>query len=269
MIFLKLKLKPTMETRLYLNLIPESLVASMLPPEEFGNYMAVGVKNRSRGQAIFFEVDPDFTSDHFPLDEIAKRCVPHRDGRPKRSVYLSVYRVLEHVPLSALGQLFLATEDGRVLGLEARPFQPERQEELHLYQEYCPVSVRVASQLQPLDFCRFITRRAQPVSVPKIVFSELVLHDLRLDPGCPEAGDLPYKNIGHLRDCLRELGDGGEKKTKTVERRGCSGLPYRTLRNGFFAGDGERTLHYPLPGRDKLEREHYEWWRSAQSSLGE
>ena len=30
-------------TKLYLSMIPEALVASMLPPEEFGRYLAVGI----------------------------------------------------------------------------------------------------------------------------------------------------------------------------------------------------------------------------------
>ena len=33
-----------MRTYVYLSMTPESLVASQLPPEEFGAYMAVGVK---------------------------------------------------------------------------------------------------------------------------------------------------------------------------------------------------------------------------------
>ena len=33
---------------LYLSLIPEALIASMLTPEEFGVYYAVGTANKSR-----------------------------------------------------------------------------------------------------------------------------------------------------------------------------------------------------------------------------
>ena len=45
-----------MPVHLYFSLIPEALVASMLDPEEFGSYYAVGTKKKSTGQAIFFEV---------------------------------------------------------------------------------------------------------------------------------------------------------------------------------------------------------------------
>ena len=41
-----------MEIYLYLSIVPEALIASMLPPEEFGKYYAVGNKKRTRGGII-------------------------------------------------------------------------------------------------------------------------------------------------------------------------------------------------------------------------
>jgi len=87
------------DVHLYLSLIPEALIASMLTPEEFGVYYAVGTSKKAHGQAIFFEVDADFRQDYFRIDEGIRRCVPHEDGSPKASIYISVYRVLEHVAL--------------------------------------------------------------------------------------------------------------------------------------------------------------------------
>ncbi len=87
-----------MQNYLYLSLIPESLVASMLPPEEFGAYLATGTRKRPHGRAMFFQIAPDFQSDYFDLASADRRCVPHPDGQPKHSVYLSIYRALEHIP---------------------------------------------------------------------------------------------------------------------------------------------------------------------------
>ncbi len=42
---------------IYLSITPESLIGSMLPPDEFGAYLATGTKKRNKGQAIFFELD--------------------------------------------------------------------------------------------------------------------------------------------------------------------------------------------------------------------
>jgi hypothetical protein len=103
---------------LYFSMTPESLISSMLPPEEFGHYLAVGTNKRTRGQAIFFEIDPDFQSDYFDLESIERRCVPHVDGKPKRSVYLSTYRVLENLPIENFRNLYLTTFDGKVLELK-------------------------------------------------------------------------------------------------------------------------------------------------------
>jgi len=62
----------------------EALVASHLEPLEFGRYMALGTQKHTRGNVLFFEVNPDLKSEYFKLDDIAKRCAPHEDGSPKR-----------------------------------------------------------------------------------------------------------------------------------------------------------------------------------------
>ena len=114
-----------MEKFLYLSLAPEALIASNLPPEQFGAYYATGDYHRSFDQAIFFEINPDFKSDYFPMGKFDELCVPHSDGTPHKSVYLSVYRVLEHVPISAFRNLYLTTADGRTLELKKADFVPD------------------------------------------------------------------------------------------------------------------------------------------------
>ena len=94
-----------MKQYLYLSLVPEALIASNLSPEEFGYYYATGAFRRNCDPAIFFEIDPNFKSDYLPIDKIPELCAPHPDGRPHKSVCLSVYRVLEHVPMSAFKNL--------------------------------------------------------------------------------------------------------------------------------------------------------------------
>ncbi len=252
-----------MKVNLYLSVIPEALIASHLAPEEFGNYYAVGSQKRSRGQAMFFEVDPSFASDYLRLEEAEKRCVPHEDGSPRRSSYLSIYRALEHVPLSALGRLYLTTDDGRVLGLDAAPYAPAAGETLHLYQEICPVTPRVASKLAPPEFAEHLTNRANPVSVEKIVFTELRLDALALDPERGDASNLPYPNLDHLRDCLKELRNRYAKSTKVVARETSAAILYRTVLGGFYVGDRTGLRYYPMPSREQLDNEYHAWWRSA------
>ena len=258
-----------MNNYLYLSLIPESLIASQLSPEEFGSYYAVGTLKRSRGQAIFFEVEPGFESDYFDWGEMEKRCVPHPDGRPKRSAYLSIYRALEHVPLSAIKKLYLATDDGRVLGLERGEYAPPTFPRHYLYQELCPITPRIVANLDPREFTRFLTDRTKAVSVETIAFCDLRLDRLARDPEANGIDDLPYRNIGHLRDCLKELESKPNKNTKAVSRAMHQELLFRTIECGFFVGRGDEVIHFPMPTLEHLEREHYEWWRSALNTFGE
>ncbi len=252
-----------MGKHIYLSMIPESLVVSMLPPEKFGAYLAVGTRKRSRGQAIFFELDPAFRSDFFDLEGALERCVPHPDGEPKHSVYAGIYRVLEHVPLSAMQGLWLGTQDGRVLGLQQAT--PSRQflGGYHLYREFCPVHPLIASWLTPEKFCAFITDISSPVSVPRICFCDLQLEGLAEDPRNAEVSDLPYADLQHLRDCLCELDEETGKHTKTVDRIAPQQFPYRCIRTGFYVGDQEGMLFYPIPSVEELETDHYAWWRSV------
>jgi hypothetical protein len=252
-----------MTVHLYLSLIPEALIASMLSPEEFGNYYAVGSKKKSRGQAIFFEIDPDFKTKYFHIEEAIRRCVPHEDGSPKRSIYLSVYRVLENVPLNALGKLFLVTQDGRTLEIEMSGNLPAEEKGLHLYREIAPVPPLVVSTLAPQAFYDLIVRNPTSlIKIPAVCFVELRLGQLADDPQNGNVGDLPYENIDHLRNCLLEL-RGKTIHTKMVDRLPPSVIPYRTIKNGVFVGNAERLIYYSLPPWEDLKKTDYAWWRSA------
>lgn len=257
-----------MKRYLYLSLTPESLIASMLPPEEFGNYYAVGSKKRSRGQAFFFEVDPSKLEDPTIAEEMSRRCVPHEDGRPRRSTYLRIYRALESVPLAALGRLHLVTSDGRDLALDASKITQDPARGYHLYQEICPVTPRVASKLPPSEFAAAITNVAEPVSVPRIVFCELKLWSLAQDPEAVDTNQIPYSNIEHVRDCLRELQNTYAKPNKTVIRFLDQEVLFRTIRGGFYVADATGCLEYPFPSVETLETQYYPWWRSALSTFG-
>ena len=252
-----------METYLYLVIFPESLVMSMLGPSEFGAYLATGTQKRAREQAMYFQLDSGFESDYFDLEKAKKSCVPHEDGRPKHSVYVSTYRVLEHVPLTAIGDLWLVTRDGRGLALQHSEAPGEYEGEYHLYQELCPVHPLIASKLDAKDFNHFITNPEVTVSVPRICFVEMDLGNLAQDPMGRDINNLPYSHIEHLRNCLIDLATKG-KTTKTVNRIQHEHIPYRCLRNGFFVGDPTNMLYYPFPSLGDMEKHHHYWWRSAE-----
>lgn len=252
-----------MKRYLYFSVTPEALISSMLPPDEFGSYLAVGTHKRTRGQVVFFEVDADKAGDYIPKDYIEERCVPHKDGSPKRSLYLSIYRVLETIPLDAILDLYLTTDDGRVLKLAKATNKPSLEQKLHLYQELCPVTPRVASTLAPQEFLNYVTDPETRVYVPRLFFVELRLNGLATDPIAAKADDLPYGNIPHLRDCLIGLKQKEEKVTKTVIRFFSGDVHYRTCINGFFLGNKDKSIYYPFPSKEELEGVYHTWWRSA------
>lgn len=252
-----------MTVHLYLSLIPEALIASELSPEEFGAYYAVGTTKKSRGQAIFFEIDPKFRSDFFNIEAGIKRCVTHEDGTPKASIYISVYRALENIPMSAVEKLYLTTQDGRTLGLAKNEKLPDDGKGLHLYREISPVAPLVVSSLGPNRFFDLIVKEPTSlVKLPAVCFAELRLDELAEDPQNGAVGDLPYRNMEHLRSCLMSL-KTKSIMTKMVDRLPTYGIPFRTIKNGFYVGNQKNRLFFPLPAENDLVKDHYQWWRSA------
>lgn len=250
-----------MKNYFYLVTTPESLIASHLPPIDFGNYLSVGTKKRIHGQNIFFEIDPGKMKD-IPFAYLEKELQPYPNGEPKRSVFFSIYRCLERTPLSALKNLYLSTDDGKVLEIPSSDFEEPETDETHLYQQFNPITTRVASKLSPGRFIRFLTDTSKPVSAPKVFFAELLLNELAVDPNAP-LNTLPYPNPDHLRDCLKKLNETKGKRTKTVLRFLQGDLNFRTVKTGFFIGEQDRFLYYPFPSINELEEKHYVWWRSA------
>ncbi|MFZ1395869.1 MAG: hypothetical protein WAS33_03175 [Candidatus Promineifilaceae bacterium] len=252
-----------MTVHLYMSLVPEALIASMLPPEEFGTYYAVGTHKKLHGQASFVELDPDFRHPFFQIEQGLERCVPHPDGRPKRSVYIATYRVLEHVPLEAMRRLYLVTGYGETLGLDASDEIPASSNDLHMYQEIAPVNPLVVSTLGPADFHAFLTQDPESlIHLPAVCFVELQLGELAADPEQGAVRDLPYNFIHHLRECLVEVNEKN-MHTKMVNRVQSPEFPYRMIKSGIYLGNMNGLRYFPLPPRDELRSKYYRWWRSA------
>lgn len=241
----------------------EALVASMLPPAEFGSYMAIGSKKSSRGKVVFMEVDKDLKSDAFNLDRARHECRPHPDGSPKASVYLAIYRVLEHLPLESVKNLYLTTKDGRTLAIAPQKVAYEaahlRRGGVFLYQELAPARPQVISSLDPLDFGRLMTDPKTPIHLPKLLFA-------RMRVGT-EAGsiagqsDLPYGNLPHLQNCALEV-LSKNKTTKTVERSQ-DDFFYSAIMDGLYLSAATAALYFPFPTEGELKDKYYQWWRSA------
>lgn len=249
---------------IYLTATPEALIASMLPPAEFGSYLSTGTKKRNKGQVIFFEVDLGQIEKLIDMESLNKRCVAKEDGKPKSSVYLSVYKTLEMIPLSALKSLYLTADNGTLLELRKTSYNSSLEDpgKLHLFQELCPVTPLVASGLTPSAFVKKLTDGSTPIVLPKLFFVDLKLGELATNPLKGSAEYLPYSNVGHLRDCLEILKGEYEKHMKTVQRVFSGSLLYRTIETGFYVGSKNEMFFYPYPDMTELENTNYEFFRS-------
>jgi hypothetical protein len=251
-----------METHFYLSVSPiEALIASQLPPEQFGQYMAIGSKNGSYERIMFIELDGGF-GDYFDWAYAKERCVQHENGEPKHSVWMSVYRVLENVPLSVMKQLYLTTKDGRSMGIEPTSDISFPAREFYVYQELAPLTPLVVSSLEPKAFARYMTDPSNKVSVPRVVFSDLKVVDFDDAMRTGNIGATYDKNLEHLKACVHDVKSLPDKPNKNVERS-VSSFSYQIIRDAVYVGDEDSIVTFPMPSIDEIRQKYYDWGRSA------
>ena len=100
----------------------------------------------------------------------------------------------------------------------------------------------IASSLAPSVFLKKLTDGSTPIVLPKLFFVELKLGELATNPLGGSAENLPYPNIGHLRDCLEIIRGEYEKHMKTVQRVFSGELLYRTIDTGFYVGSKRNSF---------------------------
>ena len=256
-----------METYFYLTVYPmEAMIASQLDPEAFGAYMAIGDRKGSAESLMFLEVNPDMLGDAFDLEYATRRCVAHSDGRPKHSVYLSVYRALEATPGEALGNLWLVTRDGRGLKLTRDTYRdPEDWHGTALYQELCPAHPLVVSSLNPKHFAEYIVEDSSTEKMPSSVFADLSMPDLDDPDLTGNTGGYFVNKYDHLKSCVEDLQAGKGKLTKVVNRSAASGFNYQVIGRGVYVGGSiAEPVFYHMPSRGELKKTSYDWAKSAQ-----
>ena len=251
-----------------------ALVASMLGPKEFGRHYATGSSRFFHGTVVFAEIDSTFRHPFFKIDELLEDVKLSPDGSPKRTKFIATYRVLEHIDLAALQNLYVTSVEGRVLELERGPY--ERQHGpgfIRTFQEICPFSAIVLSYMTPMEFGAFITDPDQPKSAPKAMFTQIdlpideFLKNLEENPFLPSP--IPNVHPQKLREQILELRGNPHKAVKGISLDSAfDRISFLRLRTGFWiAGDGQ-TAFYPIPDHATLERDHFEFFRSVEVQGG-
>ena len=258
------------EQHLYAIMWPNhALVASNLDPSEFGKHYTIGSSRYFHSQVVFAEIDSGFRHDYFEIERYMEEVVPKPDGSPKRTKFISTYRVLEHLELSAFRNLYITSVEGKVLTLHQAAY--ERQHGpgfVRTFQEICPLNAIVLSYMTPPEFGVFITDPRQAKSAPKVLFTQI---DLNIDEFLStleanpfHSSPIPNVHPQKLRDQILELKGNPSKKLKGISLDSAFGrMPFLSLRSGFWIADGKDLLYWPIPDHQTLERDHYDWLRST------
>ncbi|HZK20352.1 MAG TPA: hypothetical protein VFC68_06475 [Treponemataceae bacterium] len=255
-----------MSIHYYVTLFPmEALIASELLPHDFAAYMTTGTKKGSAETLIFTEVFEEF-GQHFDWDHAHTHCKPHPDGQPKNSTYLSVYRVVENIPLDKIGKLYLTTRDGSALALEKEVFiiPKEEKRSYALYQELCPIRPLVVSTLSPDKFADYIVKGKNKITAPTLFFTDLKLINFDDMHNTGNIGSFYDKNIDHLKSCIDSVKNTPDKLTKTLARSNGTDFSYQLINRGIYAADKNHLFVYKMPSVKTLEKNHYVWARAAQ-----
>ncbi len=256
------------EKRLYMVLYPNSaLIASQYNPEMFAQHYTSGSSRHYSGKVIFAEVDAGYRNGYFELDAIMDGLVPHSDGRPKATKFISSYRVLEHVDFSAIGRLYISTEEGHCIGLERGEFSVAHQEGFRVYAEIAPMRMLVMSKHDPRKFGAYITDPGNHKSAPKQFYTQLnidlveFLAEFEKNPFKPSP--IPSLHPSMIRDGFHELMSRPTKNNKGLALdSNLDATSYRLLKHGFFFSSKDESLFYPLPSSAEIETRNLKFWRT-------
>lgn len=254
-----------MDIHFYLSVFPtEALIASQLDPKQFGTYMATGSKKGAAEKIIFCELESGFDGP-FDWEYAREKCVPHSYGDPKHSVYLSVYRVLEFVPISAMGSMYLATRDGRTLELTQQEYTPpdDAGRGYFVYHELCPVTPVIVSRLAPREFAANLTDEHNKVSMPKVVFTDLKVIDFDHPDRTGNIGTIYEQKVPHMLECIAAVTSDETKTNKTLTRTHIESFSFQAIDHALYTSDGETIVMYPMPTLEELKEIDYDWGRSA------
>ena len=228
----------------------------------------MGSSRYFHGQVVFAEIDIEFRHPYFAVETFLDELKPKPDGSPKRTKFLKTYRVLEHLDLSAFKSLYITSVVGKVL--ELKPDEYTRAHDpgyIRTFQEICPIPTIVLTYMTPPEFGRYMTHPDQPKGAPKLLFTQVdlnidrFLEEIESDPFL--SSPLPNVHPHKLREQIVELRGNPHKRVKGISLDSAfSRTPFLALRTGFWVAHHEELLFYPIPDRQTLEHDHYEWYRS-------
>jgi hypothetical protein len=260
-------------SRLYVILHPnQSLVVSQLPPREFTLHYQTRSRAQNPPKLIFFELESTFDHPYFGLKEILQEVSSQERTTPKRTKFVSCYRVLEHIDPEAVRQLFIATVDGFILPLQPAPVIKSRSEtteadRLRIFAEICPLGVLALTRLGPWQYGEMITRPPHRKGAPAMFFTQVDMDidefraRLKVNPFTP----CPFTSIHPAR--LESAVEEFERQPDKVVKGLCLSssideMSYAHVKHGFWFVSQGKSVFFQMPSAREIEATNFKFWRS-------
>ncbi len=257
------------ETHLYAIFFPNSaLVASQYSPEQFARHYTSGSTRHYTGKVIFAELNPEFRNPYFDIENGYSGLVPHEDGRPKATKFISCYRVLEHLDFDFIDRLYLVTPEGAMIGLDSAPYDKVHKGDfLRIMVEIDPLRMLVLTGYDFSQFGTYITNPKNPKGAPQILYTQvdLTIEDFLKDFEANPLMHSPLPNIhpAKLRDAIYELRMNRNKQTKGLSLdSSINNKSYKYLRHGFMFASQEKSKFFPIPAMQEIEQMNYRFWKA-------
>lgn len=245
-----------------------ALVASQYEPEKFSRHYSAGSTRYYDGKVLFAEIDINFRDPYFEIDKGLEQLIPHEDGRPKATKFISTYRVLEHIDFDSIKKLYMSNPDGSCYGLDSAEYDATHKPDfLRIFAEITPLRMLVLSSYDFSQYGGWITGPNNPKGAPKVLYTQFdltindFLADFEANPMMPPP--LPSVHPSKLRDAINELKHESGKHTKGLSLDvSFNKKSYRLIRHGFMFASAGKELFFPMPSLDVIEKENFKFWRS-------
>lgn len=244
------------------------LVGSQLTPEQLGKHYLTGTKQYYSGKLIFAEIDLSFRHPYFDIDWGLNELVPHEDGRPKATKFISAYRVLEHIDLSAIKALYITSASGHVMRMDPSEYnEPASAAEIRIYAGISPLRMLVMSRHSFAEYGQFITKPGNPKGAPQFCYTQLEFSpedfekEIWENPFMPES--IPGVHPQILKSSLEEI--------RTYKEKGSKGLrldsqfhefPMRLIRHGFMIGSDKKQVYFSMPSLEEIQDKFYKFYQT-------
>jgi hypothetical protein len=248
-----------------------ALIASQYTPEQFCGHFRSGSTRYYGGKMIYAEVDTEFRHPYFDIERGLAGLIPHEDGRPKATKYISSYRVLEHLDFEALENLYIANPDGTSFALGQAPYnRTHKPDFLRIMAEISPIRMTVLTTFNFSEFGKFITHPENPKGAPKVLYTQMeldidvFLKAFETDP----VMDPPLQNLhpARLRDAVLELRENRSKRSKGLSLDlAFDSKSFGQIRHGFMFSSQEQEKFFPMPPLEEIERSNFRFFKSMTS----